>query len=194
MATARDGGWRSGGFPRQRNPVDSLLDTTPGAARRESTTEDRPSGLSARVLRVLLAGPGQARPGARLAVYVLTAAGAIMLAWCGVIHLRLWADGYSDISVIGPLFLAQGAGSLVITGALVIFRRLVLMLAGAVTMAATAVGLLLSVHVSLFGYRESLAVPYATSSLVIEFTGAAVLLLAAIILAVAGRAGTETGP
>jgi hypothetical protein len=149
----------------------------------------RPPGLA------LLLAPGQApSPAARLAVYVLTAAGAVLLAWSGLIHLRLWADGYSDIATIGPLFLAQGVGSLVIAGALVLLRRLVLILAGAVTMAATAAGLLLTVHVGLFGYRESLAVPYAQSSLIIEFTGAAVLLLAAVILAVfAGRTGTESG-
>ena len=43
--------------------------------------------------------------------------------------------------------------------------------------AATAVGLLLTVHVGLFGYTESLSVPYATLSLAVEFTAAFVLLL-----------------
>ena len=60
--------------------------------------------------------------------------------------------------------------------------RLVLMAAGAVTLAATAVGLLLRVYAGLFGYRETLAVPYAETSLVVEFTGAAVLLAAALLL------------
>ncbi|MBO0803992.1 MAG: hypothetical protein J2P25_13075, partial [Nocardiopsaceae bacterium] len=139
------------------------------------------SESGARFLRLLLAGPGRVRPGpARLAVYALTVAGAALLAWSGVIHLRLWTEGYSGIPVIGPLFLAQAVGSLVIAAALVIARFLVLMVAGAVTLAATAAGLLVSVHVGLFGYRESLAIPYARSSLVIEFAGAAVLLVAAI--------------
>jgi len=54
--------------------------------------------------------------------------------------------------------------------------------AGAVMMAATAAGLLLSAGIGLFGYRESLAVPYAMSSLVVEFTGAAVLAAAATLV------------
>jgi len=65
---------------------------------------------------------------------------------------------------------------------LVLFRWLVLMAAGAVTLAATAVGLLLSVYAGLFGYKETLLVPYAETSLWVEFSGAAVLLAAAVLL------------
>jgi hypothetical protein len=54
--------------------------------------------------------------------------------------------------------------------------------------AATAVGLLLTVHVGLFGYTESLSVPYATLSLAVEFTAAFVLLVATGLLALAGTA------
>jgi hypothetical protein len=99
----------------------------------------------------------------------------------------LWSDGYDTIPVIGPLFLAQGIGGIVVALAVAVFRRLVVLAAGAVTLAATAVGLLLSVYTGLFGYRESLAVPYAVSSLVIEFTGAAVLVVAALVLLAAPR-------
>ena len=65
---------------------------------------------------------------------------------------------------------------------LAVFRRLVLMVAGAVLLTATAVGLLLSAGIGLFGYRESLAVPYAGTSLVVELAGAAVLAAAAAIV------------
>lgn len=115
-------------------------------------------------------------------VNLLAIAGAALLVWSAVIHLRLWAEGYQDIPAIGPLFLAQGVGGLVVAAALAVFRRLFLMAAGAVTLAATAAGLLVSAHVGLFGYRESLAVPYANSSLVVEFTGAGVLVVAAVIV------------
>lgn len=151
----------------------------------------RPAGL---VTRALIAGPGQVRPPAgRLAVYALAAAGVVLLAWSGVIHIRLWSEGYEAIPTIGPLFLAQGVASLVIAAALVIVRRLVVMVIGAVSLAATAAGLLLSAYVGLFGYRESLAVPDARSSLVIEFSGAAVLLLASVIVAAAAVRGAEPG-
>jgi hypothetical protein len=146
-----------------------------------------------RAARILARGPaGLKSPTARWTVNVLAIAGAVLLVWSGVIHLSLWADGYRDIPVIGPLFIVQGVGSIVIALALVILRRLALLAAGAITLAATAVGLLLSVHIGLFGYRESLAVPYARSSLVVEFTGAALLVIAALIV-LAGRPGALAG-
>jgi hypothetical protein len=67
--------------------------------------------------------------------------------------------------------------------AIVALRWLALLAAGAVAGVATAVGLLLSVHVGLFGYTESLSVPYATLSLAVEFTAAFVLLVAVGLLA-----------
>jgi hypothetical protein len=148
----------------------------------------RPAGFLRQVLRFLLIGPGQlkSRP-LGWGVSLLAVAGAALLVWSSAIHLMLWSDGYSDISVVGPLFLAQGIVGIVIALAVAVFRRMVALGAGAVTLAATAVGLLLSVHVSFFGYRESLAVPYAVSSLVIEFTGAAVLVVAALALLIAPR-------
>jgi hypothetical protein len=124
---------------------------------------------------------------ARLTVLALCAIGAAFLVWSAVIHLELWADGYRDISVIGPLFLAQGIGCIVLGLAIVALRWLALLAAGAVTGVATAGGLLLSVHVGLFGYTESLSVPYATLSLAVEFTAAFVLAVAVGLLA-AGRA------
>jgi hypothetical protein len=143
----------------------------------------QPESFPSRAARFLVMGPGGlASPLARWTVNFLALAGAVLLVWSGVIHIRLWSDGYRDISVIGPLFIVQGVGSIVIAVVLVVFRRLMLLAAGAVALVATAAGLLLSVHIGLFGYRESLAVPYAGSSLVVEFTGAGILLVAAAIV------------
>ena len=146
----------------------------------------------ARVIRFLLRGPGalQSRI-ARWTVLALAATGAAFLIWSGVIHLELWADGYKDISVIGPLFLVQGIASIVVGVVLVALRWLVLLVAGAVAGVATAVGLLLTVYVGLFGYTESLTVPYATLSLAVEFTAGFVLLVAAVLLALAASARVE---
>jgi hypothetical protein len=138
-----------------------------------------PGRFSGQAIRFMLAGPAQVTsPVARWAANLLAVAGAVLLVWSGVIHLQLWDDGYRSISVIGPLFLIQGVGGIVLAGILVLFRWLVLMAAGAVLLASTAVGLLLSVHIGLFGYRESLAVPYAGTSLAVEFAGAAMLVVA----------------
>jgi hypothetical protein len=129
-------------------------------------------------------------PSARWAVNVLAVAGAALMVWSSVIHLQLWSDGYRSISVIGPLFLIQGIAGIALAAVIAVFRRVVLMAAGAVTMAATAAGLLLSAGIGLFGFQESLAVPYAMSSLVVEFTSAAVLAAASAIV-LAARPGTR---
>jgi hypothetical protein len=142
-----------------------------------------------RVLRLLLRKPGALESRiARAAVLVLAGIGAGFLVWSAVIHLELWSDGYKDISVIGPLFLVQGIACIVLAVAIVAFRWLALLAAGAVAGVATAVGLLLSVYVGLFGYTESLAVPYATLSLAVEFTAAFVLLVGTGLLALASTA------
>jgi hypothetical protein len=153
-----------------------------------------PDTFRRRFTRLALTGPAQlASPVSRWTVTLLALAGAALLVWSGVIHLQLWSDGYRDIPVIGPLFGIQGIASIVLALTLVVFRRVVLLAAGAVLLAATAVGLLLSAGIGLFGYTESLAVPYAGTSLVVEFTGAAVLLVAAVIALIANwRPGKQS--
>ena len=147
------------------------------------------------VIRFLLRRPSalQSRI-ARWTVLALTGTGAGFLVWSAVIHLMLWSDGYKDISVIGPLFLVQAIASIVLAVAIVAFRWLALIAAGAVAGVATAVGLLLSASVGLFGYTESLSVPYAELSLAVEFTAAFVLLVSAGVLALAGSARTANRP
>jgi len=141
-----------------------------------------------RAISYLLRRPGALESrAARAAVLVLAATGAGFLVWSGVIHLMLWSDGYKDISVIGPLFLMQGIVSILLGVAVVALRWLAVLVLGAAFGVATAVGLLLTVYVGLFGYRESLAVTYATLSLAVEFTAAFVLLVAAVLLAFAPR-------
>jgi hypothetical protein len=119
-------------------------------------------------------------PAARWAVSILALAGAALLVWSSVIHLQLWSDGYRSISVIGPLFLIQGAGGIVLALAVVALRRVALLASGALLLAGTAVGLLVSSAIGLFGFQDSLAVPYATTSLAVEFTGAAIFLVATV--------------
>jgi hypothetical protein len=150
-----------------------------------------------RAISFLLRRPGALESRAVSAVVLaLAGTGAGFLVWSAVIHLMLWSDGYKDISVIGPLFLVQGIASIVLAVAVVALRWLVLLAAGAVAGVATAVGLLLSVYVGLFGYTESLSVPYATLSLAVEFTAAFVFLVAAALLAFAApvRAAGAAAP
>src|SRR6202020_2365695 len=99
----------------------------------------RRDSVPGRAGRLLARGPpGIKSPAARWAVSVLAVAGAALMVWSGVIHLQLWSDGYRSISVIGPLFLIQGIASIALAAVTAVFRRVVLMAAGAGTMAATA--------------------------------------------------------
>jgi hypothetical protein len=149
----------------------------------------RRDSVPRRAAQLLARGPARMKsPGARWAVNVLAVAGAALMVWSSVIHLQLWSDGYRSISVIGPLFLIQGVAGIALAVVTAVFRRVILIAAGAVTMAATAAGLLLSAGIGLFGFQESLAVPYAMSSLVVEFASAAVLAVASAII-VAARPG-----
>jgi hypothetical protein len=73
---------------------------------------------------------------------VLALAGAALVIISAIIHLHLWASGYSGIAVIGPLFLAQGViGTPFFAVVPGVFRRLGLLAAGAALMAGTAVRL-----------------------------------------------------
>jgi hypothetical protein len=58
----------------------------------------------------------------------------------------------------------QAIVCIVFAVAIVAFRWPVLLATGAVAGLATGVGLLLGVHIGLFGYTESLSVPYAVLS------------------------------
>jgi hypothetical protein len=145
------------------------------------------ASVARRAARLLVRGPARLKsPAARWMVNVLALAGAVALVWSSVIHLQLWSEGYRTISVIGPLFLIQGIVGVSLALALVAFRWAVLLTAGAVLLAGTAIGLLLSATIGLFGYQESLAVPSAANSLTVEFAGTAVLA-AAVVIVLAAR-------
>jgi hypothetical protein len=130
-------------------------------------------------------------PGTRAVVTILILVGAALTVVAGIIHLYLWgeANGYSQIPTIGPLFLAQGIGAIVVGVATAAVRWLAAALAAAGLLISTAAGLLLSIEVGLFNFRESWAAPYVTSSFYEEIAGAVLLLVAVWFLARAGRSG-----
>jgi hypothetical protein len=105
--------------------------------------------------------------------------GAALVATTSAIHLYLWATGYNEIPTIGPLFLTQGIAGAVIAVALVAWRRIGTVAVGVAFMLASIGGLLMSVLVGLFGFKETLGAPYAGLALAVESSGAAVLALVA---------------
>jgi hypothetical protein len=127
--------------------------------------------------------PATAPLWARALTTLAIVGGAVLVAASAIIHLHLWAQGYKHIHIIGPLFLAQAIGGIALALVMIGIRRLMTVLAGLLYMASTALGLLLSDWVGLFGFHDTLQVPWATSSLVVELVGLAVLAVAGVVLA-----------
>lgn len=120
-------------------------------------------------------------------------AGSALLASSGAIHLQLWAMGYRNIPTIGPLFLLQGIAGALLGLLLVLWRRLLVVVAGAGFMVATISGLLVSVKFGLFGFMDTLRAPYAGLSVVLESVGIAVLSIVGVVLMRGqGRSGAGT--
>jgi hypothetical protein len=112
--------------------------------------------------------------------------GAGMLGTTAAIHAYLYNTGYKDIPKIGHLFLALVIGaSILCLAVLASPPKLVgiTALGGALTEAATAIGLLIFTHHTIFNFRESTQAKYYTQSLIVETIGFVVLIgLAAVSL------------
>jgi hypothetical protein len=117
------------------------------------------------------------------------AVAAVMVA--AVVHFDLWADqGFRQIPKIGPLFLLDAIGGVVITVVAVAWRHWLPVLAvigfGAVTVGAY----FLSVTVGLFGLHETTA---GTPQLICEIAEIAAVVLGTLLLVVRGRPGRAHG-
>jgi hypothetical protein len=121
----------------------------------------------------------------------LIIASALLVA-TSAIHLELWSTGYRSIPTIGPLFLIQVLVGALLAVLLLLSRRLLVVVMAAGFMIATIGGLLLSVYFGLFGFRDSLAAPYAGLSLGVETAGVAVLAIVATVL-VRGHRRSDQG-
>jgi len=104
--------------------------------------------------------------------------GALLLAAMAVIHLVLWFQGYRDIAVIGPGFMVNAVGGLVLAVAVLVVgtRRLPLVAGIATVFTAGSLGaLVISLTVGLFGVSEQLDTPFVPTSLIVEAIGTVVL-------------------
>ncbi len=108
--------------------------------------------------------------------------GSAMLVWSGAIHLHLWSAGYRSIPTIGWLFLFQAVSAFVLAASVLLTRRPVVAAAGALFLAATAIGLVWSVEWGLFDFQDSFGAPFATQSLGVETAGAVALAVAGAVI------------
>jgi hypothetical protein len=114
--------------------------------------------------------------------------GSVLMVVSAAIHLHLWESGYRHIPTIGPLFLLQGVAGVLLAIAVAVVRRPVAALAGAAFVASTIGGLVLSVEIGLFGFKDSLGAPWAAASLTVEAAAFLILVAAALVgIHAAGR-------
>ena len=150
-----------------------------------------------RLLGYLSKGPRGAPRAVWWAATVGFVAGGLLILWSAYIHFHLWnePDGYRQISIIGPLFLLQSIGGLVVAIAVVAVRRVWVAICGIGYAVSTLVGFLLTVELAdgLFNFKETWAAPFAHEALAVEIAIVVVLALTAV-LCIAGtrRAGAAT--
>ena len=106
---------------------------------------------------------------------------AALLLTGGIVHLKLWNGGYRSIPRIGPLFLANFVGSIVLAGAVMVSRRAGVSVAGMAFAGGSLVALILSRTVGLFGFSEMIWTPDAIKTLASEL-GAITTLGFALLL------------
>ena len=114
----------------------------------------------------------------------LTAASVMLSA---VVHLELWAMGMKQVEVIGPAFLLNAIGGLVIAVAVLLWRHWLPLLAAIGFGAATLAAFVMSMTIGLFGVREQVWGVSQVLAAVSEVTAIGF----AIVGLVAGRSGAR---
>lgn len=122
---------------------------------------------------------GSSRRTLRLVTGVTMVIGAAAIALTALLHLHVWMGGYRDIPTIGWMFLGQFIVGFALAIVVAVWHRLLVALVGMGFLAGTAVGLLVFLNFTLFGFTESLGNPYVGASLVVEVFGFVVLGIAA---------------
>ncbi len=111
-----------------------------------------------------------------IATLVLRLVCAGLLIWVAAIHLHLWEEGYRDIPTLGPLFFVDAVGGFGLAAVLLVWPRPLAGLLGAGFMISTLGGLIVSLHFSLFGFRESSQAAFVMETIILESVGALTLL------------------
>ena len=150
-----------------------------------------------KVLGYLRYGPSRANRPLGLGATAGFVIGALLVLWSAYIHFHLWdeTDGYRQIPTIGPLFLAQSIGGLVVAILVVAVRRVWVAIVGAGYGVSTIIGFLLTVGLTkgLFNFKESWSAPFADQALAIEIALTVVLVLAGALCLVGSGSTVRTG-
>ena len=130
---------------------------------------------------MLLAKPGLVTKPKGATATAAFFAGGLLVIWLSYIHFHLWQDGYRHIPTIGPLFLVQSIGGLLIGLLVISVHRVWSAVVGIGFALATMAGFLISVEHGLFGFTDSWAAPFAGLAFTIEIVTAVVLAVSAVV-------------
>jgi hypothetical protein len=117
---------------------------------------------------------------------ILVAAALLGSAW---VHYYLWQDGFSDIDVIGPLFLVNAVAGVVIAVAVLAWRHWLPAFFAAGFGVATLGAYVISVTVGLFDVQEQFTTQAELWGVITE---AACIVLGIALMVMAVRPGRRT--
>jgi EamA domain-containing membrane protein RarD len=115
---------------------------------------------------------------------------ALLLLAGGMIHFHLWESGYRHIPKIGPLFLANSVGSVVLAAVVPFVRRAAVSVTAIAFAAMSLVALILSRTVGVFGFTELVWTPDAVKTLASEI--GVILVLGFTLILQTRAAGHQT--
>jgi hypothetical protein len=152
------------------------------------------SGHRTQGMKLDLVWAGPARSSRPLLAQLAFVAGALLVLWSAYIHFHLWQSvGYKHIATIGPLFLAQWIGGLVLGVLVAAVRRVWAAILGVGFALVTIAGFLVTVDRGLFGFKESWAAPFAHEAFYVEIAAAVILLIAGALCLVRSAPAARTG-
>ena len=119
--------------------------------------------------------PGQGSRSPLMWLLYLCDAGLLVAS--GLIHLHLWDIAYRHVKTLDVLFLVQVVLALLAAVALLVTRRLLVVLGAAALMAGTIIGFLLARTVGIFGFHLTFSSGLAYTVLVVEACAVVLLVL-----------------
>jgi predicted lipoprotein with Yx(FWY)xxD motif len=122
----------------------------------------------------------------------LHAAGALLLAVSGCIHLELYLTGYRSIPTIGWLFLLQVIAAYILTALVLVTRSWLAAAASAVFALFTLGAYLVAIWSGLFGFR-AIRTRAGIAAGLIEVAAFGVLAIAALVVGPASRSASAAG-
>ena len=123
-------------------------------------------------------------------------AGGGLILFSAYIHFHLWQSvGYKHLPTIGPLFLLQWIGGIVVGLAVIALPRLWIALGGIGFALSTMAGFLLCTALpkGLFNFKESWSAPFAHQAFAIEVAATVVLIFAGALCLAGSASSTRAG-